>query len=245
MTKVLHILTPIVTEDLYRPEHFADLLPAGVTLTMSAIEAGPMSIESAGDEAEATPHILKSAVLARDCGADAIVIDCFGDPALQPLREILDIPVFGPGVTSLHLAAMLAHRFAVITMLPSVVPLIHEMARRAGLHERLAKVGSVNLPVLELHADESKLQRLLASEAMAAIESGAEAIILGCTGMFGTDLALAENLKRSTGVYIPVIDPIRAVVAAGATALQMGLGHSRLTYPRRDESHSDSNNVLR
>ena len=80
---------------------------------------------------------------------------------------------------------------------------------------------------------------------MAAIEGGAEAIVLGCTGMFGTDAALAATLRDRTGVFIPVIDPIRATVGAAAIALQMGLRQSGLAYGTRGENSPDLGGGLR
>ena len=61
---------------------------------------------------------------------DAVVIDCMGDPALGAAREATSIPVLGPAQTSMHLAALLAHSFSIVTVLDSVVPLLEDLATR-------------------------------------------------------------------------------------------------------------------
>ncbi|MCP4321048.1 MAG: hydrogenase expression protein HupH, partial [Alteromonadales bacterium] len=43
---------------------------------------------------------IKQAIKAERAGADAIIIDCMGDPGLNACREAVSIPVIGPCQTA-------------------------------------------------------------------------------------------------------------------------------------------------
>lgn len=232
-TPHVHILTPIAEAAPYDPAQFAEIVGTSARISCSAITAGPTSIESHVDEAMAAPEILRAAVAAAKDGADAIVVDCFGDPGLMPARESLSIPVVGPGMSSFHRAAMLADRFSVVTILDNVRPMIRDLALRAGLAARLCSVRTIDIPVLDLDPGDDRLSAALAEQALAAIHNdGAEAIILGCTGMFGTSECLSAVLMGETDAYIPVVDPISSAVLDAIAMARLHLSHSKLTYMR-------------
>lgn len=233
----VHIITPVVTEGIRTLDDVAHLQSADLCITQSLIATGPASIESEFDEAMAVPGIVAEALLAEQTGADAILIDCMGDPGLKAAREVVKIPVFGPADTSMHLAAMLGHRFSVVTVLDSVVPMIENLAKIYGTSSKLASVRVINIPVLELEAAPDKVTDALAATSLAAVEEdGAHAIILGCTGFLGCAEAIDKALKAK-GHHLPVIDPIPASVCVAAGVVRAGLSHSKLTYahPRSKE----------
>ena len=60
------------------------------------------------------PEILDAALEAEADGAEAIIIDCMDDPAVDGARRLVDIPVVGPGHASMSLAAMLGHKFSIL-----------------------------------------------------------------------------------------------------------------------------------
>ena len=57
-------------------------------------------------------------------GADGVFITCFGDPAVPAARELVDIPVVGGFEPAVSTALNLGERFAVVTALDNVVPMI-------------------------------------------------------------------------------------------------------------------------
>ncbi|MBN8499665.1 MAG: aspartate/glutamate racemase family protein [Sphingomonadales bacterium] len=233
----VHIITPVVTEGIRTLDDVAHLRSADLSITQSLIATGPASIESEFDEAMAVPGIVAEAIAAEQSGADAIIIDCMGDPGLKAAREVVRIPVFGPADTSMHLAAMLGHRFSIVTVLDSVVPMIENLSKIYGTSSKLASVRVINIPVLELEAAPEKVTSALANASLAAVEEdGAHAIILGCTGFLGCAEAIESALKAK-GYRLPVIDPIPASVCVAAGVVRAGLSHSKLTYahPRSKE----------
>ena len=100
-------------------------------------------------------------------------------------------------------AAMLAHRFCVVTTLSRSVPVLENNLLRYGLDRRCARVRACDVPVLELDNPASGARKKIADEiARALAEDGAEAIVLGCAGMAD----LAASLGAECGV--PVIDGV-------------------------------------
>jgi allantoin racemase len=203
----------------------------GVVVSHAEIDTGPGSIESEFEAAMAVPGTVAKIIAAERDGVDAVVIDCMGDPGLRPSREIVSIPVIGPGQTGMLIAAMLGHTFSVVTVLRRLRPSFENTAALAGLSGKLASVRAVDIPVLALEADLDRTRRLLVDEAAKAVEQdGAEAILFGCTGLLGCAAAVREGLL-ARGIDLPVIDPIPNAVAVAAAMARLGLAQSKRTYP--------------
>jgi allantoin racemase len=204
---------------------------AGVRISLAEIDSGPGSIESAFESTVAAPGTIAKILAAEREGVDAVVIDCMGDPGMHAAREVVRIPVVGPGETSMHVAAMLGHKFSVVTVLRRLRSSFENEAAVYGLASKLASVRSVDIPVLDLESDIEVTRAMLVAEAHKAIEEdGAEAIVFGCTGLMGCATAVREGLLK-IGLDVPVIDPIPTAVSMAATLVRVGLSHSKLTYP--------------
>jgi allantoin racemase len=222
MSRPIHVITPIVAEP-YDPAVFAHLT-GGLEVVCASIRQGPRSIESEHDVGLAVPEVLKACAAAEGEGAGAVVIDCFGDPGVQLARERARIPVVGPGATSVHLAASLAGRFSIIGILESVRAMTETIVEQCGARRRLASIRMVDMPVQEVLHEGTRLDEALLGQSRRAVDGDrAEAIVLGCTGMFGA----AERLAESLGHAVPVIDPISAAVSEAAQLIRLGLGHRK------------------
>ena len=152
-----------------------------------------------------------------------------GDPALDAVREKIDIPVVGPARTTMLYAADLAHTFSVVTILKNVIVLIEDLAKKLGLIEKMVSVRSVDIPVLEL-TDKGGLISSLVNESIIAIEEdSAHSIILGCTGMMGVADALKDSLLRK-GYNVPVLDPVPIAIRYLETLISLKLSQSKKTY---------------
>lgn len=228
----IRVITPITTAGFRSPDQFSDLEGAELTVSMSATATGPGSIESAFESTVSEPGTLARILEAEREGCDAVVVDCMADPALWPGRECVSIPVLGPSQTAMHLASMLGHRFAVLTVLPRLRVQFENLAAVYGLSGKLAGVRSVEIPVLDLEADIARTQTQLVKVAEQAIEEdGAHAIVFGCTGLLGCATAVRLGLLES-GYDVPVIDPIPAAVRVAGALVHSGLSHSKLTSPQ-------------
>jgi allantoin racemase len=228
----LHVVVPVTGMGIRDTAGLADGLGPGVTLTCSRIDSGPASIESELDEAIAAPGTVAKVRCAVQSGADAVVIDCLGDPGLEAAREVVTAPVLGSGQTSMHVAAMLGYRFSILTVLQRLIRVDEEKAARYGLAGRLASVRSVNVPVLDLRHDPDQLVTELAEQGLRAIcEDGAHVLVLGCTGMLGLAGAVAAALAAKGVRDVPLIDPLPTTLHVAAGLARAGLSHSSRSYP--------------
>jgi allantoin racemase len=228
----LHLIVPITTQGFRDSSALDASMGPGVKVVQSQIEEGPASIECDLDEALAAPGVAARAVDAERAGADALVIDCMGDPGMDAAREVVGIPVLGPCLTSMHTAAMLGHRFSVLTVLDRLVPSFEKRAAIYGLSSTMASVRSVDIPVLDLEEDRDRSIKQLMAEGIAAIErDGAHVLVFGCTGMLGWADDLARALAEAGYPGVPVIDPIPTTLRAAAALVGSRLTHSKRTYP--------------
>ena len=206
---------------------------ADTELTVVNPERGPVSIESAYDEALAAPPTLELVRQANEEGYDAIVLACFSDPALDAAKEISEVPVIGIEEATLHMAAMLGHKFSIMTSLTSRIPTRDLHVRLHGLESAFASAPALNMPVLEMDAnpDEAKA-RILELARKAVQEDGAEVIVLGCAGLAG----YAEDIERELGAV--VLDPTSVALKVAEAVADLGLRHSktgRFARPRVKE----------
>lgn len=189
---------------------------------------GPASIESAYEELLAVPATLKGIQQAEKDGYDAVIIGCFGDPGLEAARELVTVPIIGPGEASMLLAASLGHRFSVVTILDSVIASQEQQAFRAGVLAKLASVRATDIPVLSLMKDKKATLRRVIEVGRQAIEKDrADTLILGCMTM--SFLGVAEEVSQTLGV--PVINAGRAALKAAETLVAMEMHHSKRAFP--------------
>ncbi|MEF2070324.1 aspartate/glutamate racemase family protein [Consotaella aegiceratis] len=227
----VRVVSPITTKGFRRVEDLEALGGAGLIVSGSQIDEGPGSIECEFEAAMSVPDTIRKIVEAEREGADAVVIDCMGDPGLRPAREMVRIPVVGPCQAAMHVAAMLGHRFSVVTVLRRLRSQFENAAAVYGLAGQMASVRHVDIPVLELEKDLNATTAALIEQGKLAVEAdGAEAIIFGCTGLLGCASAVKEGLA-ALGIDIPVIDPIPNAVNVAASLVRSGLTQSALTYP--------------
>jgi allantoin racemase len=132
---------------------------------------------------------------------------------------------------AMHLAAMLAHSFSVLTFLDSTVVRFETFARRYGVERSLRSVRSVGIPVLELHVDPQRTLERLAEAARVAVErDGAHALVLGCGGFPNVEEAVEERL-RAGGFDVPLIEPSVVALKLAESLVDLRLAHSKRTFP--------------
>lgn len=223
MRKIL-VINPITT-DLFNDmtkNYLEEIKSPDVKIEVVNIKMGPSSIETFYDEAFALPEILKT-VDEYKAGCDAIVINCFADPAVNAARELTDIPVVGPAEASMMIALMLGHKFGVISTFRNSGPWIELQIRNMGIKQRLAGAIGIDIPVLELGSDLKKTARYLIDAARDLIDSkGAEVIVLGCTGM-----ALVARMAKEE-LEVPVIEPMATAFKVAELMISLKLTHSEI-----------------
>lgn len=203
---------------------------AGSDWTMDAweVEGGPSSIESAYEEYLSVPGAIERLVEAERAGIDGVVLGCFGDPGIDAMREMVSIPVIGPGEASMLFAASLGHRFGIVTVLDSVIPLLERLAWQVGVDRKLASVRSIDVPVLELGRDpQETFARMVRTGEIARDSDRADVIVMGCMSMAFQD----RQTELAARLGVPVVNPVHAAVKLMQSLCALGLRHSRRAYP--------------
>jgi allantoin racemase len=186
---------------------------------------GPQTIESMYEEYLYIPIMIESVVQAEKEGYQAVITGCAGDPGLDGARELVRIPVTGPGESGMILANMLGFRFSVITILDSVVRSTYELAHKVGVSQKLASVKAIGVPVLEVRKREQSTYDALKRSAVEAIEKDhADVLVMGCASLSFYSEWLQAEMK------IPVVNPLVAALKMAEVLVSMNLTYSPLTY---------------
>jgi len=202
-------------------------------LTVTNPKHGPVSIESAYDEALATPGTLELVRQANDEGYDAVVLACFSDPGLDAAKEISEIPVIGIEEATLHVAAMLGHKFSITTTGRNRAPTREIHVKLRNVETAYASALVMDMPVLEMDANpEEAKARILELARKAIEEDGTEVVILGCAGLAG----YAEDIERELGIV--VLDPSSVGLKIAEAMVDLGVSHSKVarfaTPPKKE-----------
>jgi allantoin racemase len=211
-----------------RKEGLESLASPDTEIRLVTTRNAPPSVESQAEMELAAPGILERVVLSENEGADAIIIWGGHDPSLDSAREIATIPVIGPGMASMYLAASLSKRFALLVQLSNVVTIAKRQIQNLGLEKHCIGIYPVGLPVLQLGRPES-FGKVLATS-INAIDEGADSICFGCMALNNHANSLKENLEKSHPEVV-VIHPGRAAISLAKTFVEMEISHSKRSYP--------------
>ncbi len=210
-----------------RGELFENYAGPGTETGIVDVPEGPASIESMYEEYISIPATARRAAELEQEGWDAIVLGCYGDPGLDALRELLTIPVIGPGEATALMAASLGHRFTIITITESVIASTERQIRNVGVGEKLASVRVVGIPVLELHHDRDRTIEATVRQARLAMEhERADTFIVGCMSMGFLEIAEAAGAELG----VPFLNPARVALKFAEATVGAGLTHSRKAY---------------
>lgn len=190
------------------------------------IVGGPESIESVYEEFLSAALLMDEVVALEREGFDAVIPGCFGDPGVDGARELVRIPVIGPGLAGMMTASLLGHRYGIVVPLEGDVRPTETLAIHHGYDQKLAGVRPLGVAVREMNADLGKTLEHLADVSRLLIEQDrADVIVLGC----GTLSFRAEELQTVIGV--PVVNPLRVGINLCETLVSMSLSHSKRSYP--------------
>jgi allantoin racemase len=233
----IRVIIPSITKEFEAMglEQYSPGARLDTEISVTLLDKGPASIESRYEETVAAPDIVKKVVEAEQDGMDAVIVDCMAEPGVQAAREVVSIPVIGIAETAMRVASMLGHRFSVITVLDRAIPRFERHGPRTGLGGRIASLRAVNIPVLEMGNTDRLVEALIEQSALAVREDGAHVVVFGCTGMAGLSDAVESGLEALGISDVPVIDPTIVAVKVAEALVDLGLSHSKKTYPTPPE----------
>jgi allantoin racemase len=233
----IRVVTPITTAGFRTIEDAARLESEDVKVSFVNIDTGPASIECDYEIMLAQPGTIAKIVEAERQGADAVVIDCMGDPGLSGARECVSIPVLGPMQTAMGVAAMMGHRFSVVTVTrPHRTDdrdpgggLWNDFQARFGACGRNSGFGA--------RGGSGRNQARPDRGGAQGRRRGRRRLHhFGCTGMLGCADAVHAGL-REAGLDVPVIDPVPTAINVAAALVRSRLTHSKHAYqppPRKN-----------
>lgn len=205
---------------------------AQTEICVQSVPSGYPSIESERDAVAVAPHLVAGMQKAESEGASAGIIGCFSDPAIDAAREVVRMPVVGPGQSAVNLALQLGERYAILSPLDSGAKRAIPRLRAQGLAERLACVRGVGVSVVDLaRGGNEAWDRIVATGRRCIEEDGADVLIMGCMSMafMGVERDLSDRLSA------PVVSPVLAALKTAETLLELGLAHARTAWPSPPE----------
>lgn len=205
---------------IQRPDIEVSFVGAGSAMTLA---------DSYYDMALMELSVIQAGLQAEAEGFDAVCINTVSDSGLAALRSRLSIPVLSPGQSAFHLAAMMGHKFSILTMWERWLPLYRKGLKEYGLEPRLASIRSIEVrpdtEALLAGKEDVVFAKLEAAARLAIEEDGADVIVLGSTTMHQSHAWLAERLP------VPVLNPGVVAYKMCELFLDLGLSHSKKAYP--------------
>lgn len=214
-------------EEQSRREDIANgLVRADVTVVESG-GPGPTSIESAVEEYWCVTGTMRKIWEIRE-EYDAVVIGCYGDPGLRPVRELVDLPVIGPAEATIHTATQIGDRYGWLTILEETIPTSHELADRYGLGEECAAIYSVDASVEDIEHDSHELvDRMIEVGHRAVTEADADVLFPGCMSL--AFMQVHEEVESE--LPVPFLDPATLALETAETWARHGISQSPSAYP--------------
>lgn len=201
---------------------------AGAQVDIIDIEDGPLSIESTMEEYLAAPGIIDIAMQAEKDGYDGIIIGCFDDPAIDAVRETVNIPVVGPGEASLLSACLLGTSYSIISILDNVIPALKKRVKIVGVNEKMSSIRPINIPVLDLPKNiNATIEKVVEASIIARDQDGADILILGCMSLAFLDIT--GKIEEKVG--IPVLNPAKMALKTLEGLVSVKASHSKKAYP--------------
>ena len=196
----------------------------GTELVGVTTKGGTRNIDSAFGDYLSGAYMIRTCLEAvRLHRPDAVVLAGFGRVGIDALKEALEIPVASISEASMAIAALLGHRFTILTMLDQFIPYQQDLARLYGFEAKCASVRSINVNVEECVTNREETLRQLKGEIRKIVaEDRAEVVILACAGLCGYD----AELSRLAGV--PVLDPVAVGVKVAESLVALCLSHSKV-----------------
>ena len=154
---------------------------------------------------------------------DAIVVAAFGDPGIDGLREVLDIPVVGMTEAALMSACLLGKRFSIIAISHRITAWYRECVQANGLLGRLASIRCLNQPLQDIgRVQEDHTERLKTLCQSAVDDDGADVLIIAGAPLAGLARAIKEQIP------VPMVDGVSSAVCHAQTLVSLAP-----TPPRR------------
>jgi allantoin racemase len=176
-----------------------------------------------------TPALVQAAIEAERLGFDAVIQSNTFDPGVEASRLAVRIPVIGLLRASLHFAATLCDRFALIVPLQTHIPHTTRLVQTYGMTRFICGIKTIGLYDTGdlFHYHDRVVERTVAV-GRELVQQGAQAIVpLG--GKIYPYVVTPEELEAPIGV--PIINTKAVGVSYAELMVRSKVSHSQKAYP--------------
>jgi len=201
-----------------------------VVIETVCLPEGPLVLENEYQAAQAAWPLVREVMKAEADGVDAVIIDCFLDPAIDACREATPLPVVGPGQAGIMTSLCLGDRVGVICPNEMGMTCARRVMKKYGVEKHISYWDSTLEGAEDMHKDPDKTRDALIRVCRKAAVSGkCDVILLGCTAFE----PYWEDVKDEAQIPIPVINPFPCAVKLAELFVRLGVSQSKLCYPRQ------------
>lgn len=126
-------------------------------------------------------ELIERGIQAEKDGYDGVIFGCMLDPGVFEAKENVDIPLIGTHEPTIHIAAMLGHRFAVVTNSDKSAPSMANLVRHYGLEDKCVGSGSIQMSLDEIFDDPSQCKKNTLDAIAWSKAKGADVMVAACT----------------------------------------------------------------
>lgn len=208
-------------------------------LTVSGVDNGSMDLHYNAVVAMNSfgpGGVLDKIMQAAEQRYDAVAIGCFLDPAMQEAREVVPLPVFGLGETSMLVACMYGHRFSGVAFHSKQAQYYDRKAHEYGLGSRHIPFGNLGMDFNEVQngfRNPGQMRDRFLAEARRLAAQGAEVILAACATV--NAIIRSEMITEVDGALVMDCNAVllKTTEAIAELAQSIGLRTSRrLLYQR-------------
>lgn len=152
--------------------------PDDMSFDVMTAPSGPTMITNETQLINSEAEVIKMALSQQEHYA-GIIIGAFGDPGLNHLKSVLDIPVTGLCEAAILDASSHQRSFAIATVTPDLINMMDEKVDALGLKGQYKGVFCTTEEPLNLTSNPASLYQALFEETSKAISAQAEAVIIG------------------------------------------------------------------
>ena len=145
---------------------------------------------------------------------DAIVVAAFGDPGIDGLREVLDIPVVGLTEAALMSACLLGKRFSIVAISHRITAWYREFVAGQRPQPRLASIRNLDNPLKDIGAVQEEHPGPRGAGLSAVEDDGADVIIIAGAPLAGLARSIHGQLP------VPVVDGVSSAVCHAQTLVR-------------------------
>ncbi|NKL77032.1 aspartate/glutamate racemase family protein [Rhizobium leguminosarum] len=179
-------------------------VPAGISVEGMTAAKGVSMILNGKELAASADGVVQMGSTAA-AKADGIIVSAFGDPGLEQLRQMTDIPVIGICEASMLEAAFGGRRFGIATVTPDLIESFAAKAVSLRLASHFTGTRLTGGDPISLSFDPERLQPALAVAVEECLKlDGAEVVIIGGGPLGRAAAQLQQQLSA------PVIAPIES-----------------------------------